>query len=66
MSCGSDFWSRRKARVEAEEAEEARRIEAAEVEATQAQLEERPTRKFSEFGRPIRIILNPVRTLPGS
>ncbi len=66
MSRGSDFWSRRKARVEAEEAEEARRIEAAEVEATQAQLEEKTdTEILEEFGLPDPDDLEPGQDIAG-
>lgn len=61
MSRGSDFWSRRKARVEAEEAEEARRTEAAEVEAKQKELAEKTDAEIlEELGLP-----DPDRLEPG-
>lgn len=66
MSRGSDFWSRRKARVEAEEAEEARRTEAAEIEATQKQLEEKSDADIlEEFGLPDPDSLEPGQDIAG-
>ena len=66
MSRGSDFWSRRKARVEAEEAEEARRAEAAEVEAKQKQLEEKTDAEIlEEFGLPDPDSLEPGQDIAG-
>ena len=66
MSRGSDFWSRRKARVEAEEAEEARRVEAAEVEETQKQLEEKTDAEIlEEFGLPDPDNLEPGQDIAG-
>ncbi|WP_439119221.1 DUF3306 domain-containing protein [Marivita sp.] len=66
MSRGSDFWSRRKARVEAEEAEEARRAEAVEVEAQQKQLEEKTDAEIlEEFGLPDPDNLEPGQDIAG-
>lgn len=66
MSRGSDFWSRRKARVEAEEAEEARKAEAAEVEAKQKQLEEKTDAEIlEEFGLPDPDSLEPGQDIAG-
>ncbi|WP_416883205.1 DUF3306 domain-containing protein [Marivita sp.] len=66
MSRGSDFWSRRKARVEAEEAEEARRAEVAEVEAQQKQLEEKTDAEIlEEFGLPDPEKLEPGQDIAG-
>lgn len=66
MSRGSDFWSRRKARVEAEHAEEARKAEAAEVEATQKQLEEKTDAEIlEEFGLPDPDALEPGQDIAG-
>ena len=53
MSRPSDFWSRRKARVEAEAQEEKRRTEAAEAKEAQAALEEKPDAEIlEELGLP--------------
>jgi hypothetical protein len=66
MSRGSDFWSRRKARVEAEQAEEARRAEAVEVEAQQKQLEEKTDAEIlEEFGLPDPDNLEPGQDIAG-
>ena len=66
MSRGSDFWSRRKARVEAEEAEEARRAEAAEVEEKHKQLEEKTDAEILvEFGLPDPDNLAPGQDIAG-
>lgn len=66
MSRGSDFWSRRKARVEAEEAEEARKVEAAEVEAKQKQLEEKTDSEIlEELGLPDPDSLEPGQDIAG-
>ena len=66
MSRGSDFWSRRKARVEEEEAEETRRAEAVEVEAKQKQLEEKTdTEILEEFGLPDPDSLEPGQDIAG-
>lgn len=66
MSRGSDFWSRRKARVEAEQAEEARRAEAAEVEEKHKQLEEKTDAEIlEEFGLPDPDNLEPGQDIVG-
>lgn len=67
MSDGrSDFWSRRKARVEAEEAEDARKAEAAEVEAAQAELEDKTDAEIlEEFGLPDPDTIEPGQDIIG-
>ena len=66
MSRPSDFWSSRTARVEAEQAEEARRVEAAEVEATQKQFEEKTDAEIlEEFGLPDPDSLEPGQDIAG-
>lgn len=66
MSRGSDFWSRRKARVEAEHAEEARRAEEAETRATQQELEEKTDAEIlEEFGLPDPDSLEPGQDIAG-
>ena len=66
MSRGSDFWSRRKARVEAEQAEEARKVESAEIEARQKQLEEKTDAEIlDEFGLPDPDNLEPGQDIAG-
>lgn len=66
MSRGSDFWSRRKAQVEAEEAEDVRRTEAAQVAATQKQLEEKTDAEIlDEFGLPDPDSLEPGQDIAG-
>ncbi|MCR9110664.1 DUF3306 domain-containing protein [Marivita sp. XM-24bin2] len=66
MSRGSDFWSRRKARVEAEEVEEARKAEAAEIEAKQKQLEEKSDADIlEELGLPDPDSLEPGQDIAG-
>jgi hypothetical protein len=53
MSRPSDFWSRRKARVEAEAQEEKRKAEAAEAQEAQAALAEKPDAEIlEELGLP--------------
>ena len=66
MSRGSDFWSRRKARVEAEEAEEARKVEEAEIETRQKELEEKTDAEIlEEFGLPDPDSLEPGQDIAG-
>lgn len=66
MSQGSDFWSRRKARVEAEEAEEARKVEEAEIETRQKELEEKTDAEIlEEFGLPDPDSLEPGQDIAG-
>lgn len=66
MSRGADFWSRRKARVQAEEAEETRKAEAAEVEARQKQLEDKTDAEIlEEFGLPDPDNLKPGQDIAG-
>ncbi|MDP4990528.1 MAG: DUF3306 domain-containing protein [Marivita lacus] len=66
MSRGSDFWSRRKAKVEAEQAEETRKVEEAEIEATQKQLEEKTDAEIlEEFGLPDPDTLEPGQDIAG-
>ena len=66
MSRGSDFWSRRKARVEAEAAEEAQALEDAEVRATQAKLEEKTDEEvLDELGLPDPDSLEPGQDISG-
>ncbi|WP_299784617.1 DUF3306 domain-containing protein [uncultured Marivita sp.] len=66
MSRGSDFWSRRKARVEAEQAEEARRAEEVETRAAQQQLEEKTDAEIlEEFGLPDPDSLEPGQDIAG-
>lgn len=66
MSRGSDFWSRRKAKVEAEQADEARKVEEAEIEATQKQLEEKADAEIlEEFGLPDPDTLQPGQDIAG-
>lgn len=66
MSRGSDFWSRRKAKVEAEQAEETRKVEEAEIEATQKQLEEKTDAEIlEEFGLPDPDNLEPGQDIAG-
>ena len=66
MSRGSDFWSRRKAKVEAEQAEETRKVEEAEIEATQKQLEEKTDAEIlEEFGLPDPDTLEPGQNIGG-
>jgi hypothetical protein len=66
MSRGSDFWSRRKARVEAEEAEEARKVEEAEIETRHKELEEKTDAEIlEEFGLPDPDSLEPGQDIAG-
>ncbi|SHG85859.1 DUF3306 domain-containing protein [Marivita hallyeonensis] len=66
MSRGSDFWSRRKAQVEAEAAEEARAVEDAEARAAQAELEEKSDAEIlDELGLPDPDQLEPGQNISG-
>ena len=66
MGRGSDFWSRRKARVEAEAAEDAQALEDAEVRATQAKLEEKTDEEvLDELGLPDPDSLEPGQDISG-
>lgn len=66
MSRGADFWSRRKAQVEAEEAEEARKADAAEIEARHKQLEDKTDAEIlDEFGLPDPDNLEPGQDIAG-
>ncbi|HKK97556.1 MAG TPA: DUF3306 domain-containing protein [Marivita sp.] len=66
MSRGSDFWSRRKARVEAEAVEEVRKVEEAEIRETQAELEEKSDADvLEELGLPDPDTLEPGQDISG-
>jgi hypothetical protein len=66
MSRGSDFWSRRKARVEAEAREDERKAEADEMRAAQAQLEEKTDQEvLEELGLPDPDSLEPGQDISG-
>lgn len=66
MSRGSDFWSRRKARVEAEQQDERRQTEAAEQRAAQAELEEKTDAEvLQELGLPDPDQLEPGQDISG-
>ncbi|MFA8388173.1 MAG: DUF3306 domain-containing protein [Pelagibaca sp.] len=66
MSRGSDFWSRRKAKVEAEQAEEARKVEEAETQAAQKDLEEKTDEDIlEELGLPDPDNLQPGQDIAG-
>ena len=66
MSRGSDFWSRRKARVEAEEQQERREVEDAETRKAQAALEEKTDAEvLEELGLPDPDSLEPGQDISG-
>ena len=66
MSRGSDFWSRRKAKVEAEAVEDARRTEETEARAAQAELEEKSDDEvLEELGLPDPDELEPGQDISG-
>ena len=66
MTQGSDFWSRRKAKVEAEAQEDVRQTEEAEVKATQAALEEKSDEEIlEELGLPDPDTLEPGQDVTG-
>ena len=66
MSRPSDFWSRRKARVEAEAEEAKRQAEAAEAKEVQAALEEKPDAEIlEELGLPDPDTLEPGQDIAG-
>ena len=66
MSSGSDFWSQRKAKVEAEERDEQRQVEEAELRASQAALEEKTDEEvLEELGLPDPETLEPGQDISG-
>lgn len=66
MSRGSDFWSRRKAAVEAEQAEETKQAEDAEARATQEELSAKSDEEvLEELGLPDPDTLEPGQDISG-
>ncbi len=66
MSQGSDFWSRRKAKVEAEQREEQRQLDEAERRAAEAELEENTDEEIlEELGLPDPDTLEPGQDISG-
>lgn len=66
MSRGGDFWSRRKAKVEAEAEAEERKVEEDQVRATQAELEEKTDAEvLAELGLPDPDTLEPGQDIAG-
>jgi len=66
MSRGDDFWSRRKAKVEAEAVAEERKVEEDQVRATQSELEEKTDAEvLAELGLPDPDHLEPGQDIAG-